>query len=73
MAPSFEEYLTMINILGNICVKSVRNRNELNEFPWRKVVYFIYERFCYQREKIVKCLTLGVCQVVRKCRKVNVE
>ena len=24
---SFEEYLTIVNILGNICVKSVKSRN----------------------------------------------
>ncbi len=42
VSESFEEFITMINILGNICVKSVKNREALSVIDWRKAVYFIY-------------------------------
>lgn len=63
----------MINIMGNICVKSVKNRGFLSDLDWRKPVYFIYERFCWERKNIVKYLELGACQVFRKNKTIDFQ
>ena len=37
------------------------------------MIYFIYERFVYERKKVVRSLEMGFCQVFRKKRKIDFD
>jgi hypothetical protein len=67
---SVNELLMLINTLGDITVRAVKNKDKLTNINWRLPTYFIYERFHFEREKIADNLKNH--QIVyRKHRKID--
>ena len=46
-----QEFLTMLNILGDITVKAIRIKTELEGVSWKKIIFFLYERFFFERNQ----------------------
>jgi hypothetical protein len=59
----------MINILGDITVRSVKIKDKLTPFNWRISSYFIYERFYYERTKLLEGLKNSNKNVIRRHHK----
>ena len=43
----------MINILADISVQCVKSKQKLSRYQWRKSIYFIYERFLFERDQLL--------------------
>lgn len=66
------ELLMLINTLGDITVRAVKNKDKLGEINWRLPTYFMYERFYLERERVAQALRDG--QIVcRKHRRVDFD
>jgi len=37
-----DEYVSFINILGDITASAIRNKHNLAQIQWRKAAYFLY-------------------------------
>ena len=67
-----QQNLTMINILGDISVNCVRNKAHLKQTKWRVSVFFLYERFYWERVELLKYLkSAEVQKLIRKNRLVD--
>jgi len=63
--------LSLINILGDITVKSINLKDKLANFQWRQGIYFIYERFYYERVNFVTNLNSNNKKIVRVSRTID--
>jgi hypothetical protein len=54
---ALNEFILLINTLGDITVRAVRNKDKLGDLNWRLATYYLYERFEFERSKIITCLS----------------
>ena len=65
--------MRLVNLLGSVCLGVIRAKNKLTALQWRKPVYFIYERFLYERASFVEAVGIRARPVLRSTRRVREE